>query len=397
MTVFDLVAFADLHIGGRWDTIDPTNDILAQLDEILSQVKPGGTVINLGDTFHSNTPYPHHYQEIFRRYIKVLVERKVNIITLEGNHDHKGRSEKGSALDPFLEISGCGMVIKERPTPVDIGNAVLVAVPHMTPDEMKNNKSYLAEQLQEGRNRCDGKRPLIGLCHLDIPGAVPGAEKFVMTKSPGSLPMDMPELAYPDIWLAGHIHKPQEVPIRHSDGKRITIVGSPVRHDFSERGDEKRFIGIEFMYLASTNPADQRIHPKMLSVPLQCQELVKLELDFTDPNPMAYAQATYEQIMQGQFPLKEGSLVWVEVRITDEEYVTKDFLKLEQQLQKHSRLVRKISPTIVRSRDFRMKELSTAKSDEEVATEYFRSRKRGDVDWLVNKATEIIQRVRAKQ
>lgn len=368
------LALADLHVGGCWDRLDRTDDVFKVLDEqvlpLLRKMQSDGVrLINLGDLFHTNDPTPRQTARMIAFYQR-LEGASIPSITLEGNHDHKGRSEKGSAIEPLLEVQLThAMFVHRQPRFID----GFLAIPHM-------NAQDLAACLPDVLAQLDQQvEPLIGLCHLDLPGVAAGAERLVMRHQPGALPqqlIDHPKIRY---WLCGHIHKPQIV------GK-LVVVGSLLQNDFSEVGEAKHLI-----------VGDGEGTSVVL---IECQQLRQIDLDFTDPQRKDKSEEAYQALLARRYDapslgINQADIVKITVRISDEDYVGRDFRGIEDDLAKHCRLLYRISPTIVRTREYRMRQLDQAKTDEEIATEYLAARARKDRQDLTAKAVQAIQEGRA--
>lgn len=374
---------SDLHIGGKWDRLDRTDDIFKILDGIVQKAVDEGHrfIINLGDTFHNNSPTPRHNAAVIGFYHK-LEKLGIQSITLEGNHDHRGRSEKGSAIEPFYEIDFkhaqyVSAIACIKYMTFDGIKYPFLCIPHLPDHALEVNLGAIAKMLEQDPG---GVHP-IGLCHLDVDGAEVGAERHVLRHRPATLPTQLlnhPQIAF---WLGGHIHRPQNI-----HATRMCIVGSILQHDFGEVGEQKRCIELKL------NPPEIT---RTFSLPHPL--LKKLDLDFTDPSRAEQSQTVYDLVMGcefGNLDISSGDIVKVDVRITDEQYSTKDFPKFEANLNNHCRLVKKLSPTIVRSRDYRMKELSDLKTDEEIVSDYLNARARGDVDVLKTMALEVVEEVK---
>jgi len=297
------------------------------------------------------------------------------MIVLEGNHDHRGKSEKGSALDPFREISLPHVRFVSGspvyPSNLQVLGQRFLAIPHVSTEVLDREMSGILEDLNKAT------APVIGLCHLEIAGATMGVESYMIRHRPGVLPLELichPKIAF---WLAGHIHKPQIL----VDG-RVVVVGSLIQHDFGEAGEEKRFVTIQ-----GNPPSIRQTH----RVPGPC--LKKLELDFTDPSQEAQTREAHHLLTSGQFrslDLVENDLVQINVRVTEEEHAKLDFTKIEKRLRTYCRLPRPITPTIVRSREYRMKSLVQTKPDVEIAADYIWSRARQDAEEIIKKAESVI-------
>jgi len=387
------LALTDFHVGGRWDKLDRTDDVFRVLDEQVLPIFESGQAthfINLGDTFHTNDPTPRQIARVIAFYQK-LDKLGIPSVTLEGNHDHKGRSDKGSALEPLFEVRlqharficearrplakpGIPYVFQWPELEVRERAQHFVAIPHMDAAGLAEHLPGILERL----NDLESDHPVIGLCHLDLRGAAVGVERLVMRHQPAALPQELIDHPKIGFWLAGHIHKPQEL-------GRVTVVGSLLQNDFGEAADTKH------MLLISKDGTS--------IIPTACPQLRHLDMDFTDAAVRENAEQVYKFLMAADYThlgVQAGDVVKVTVRISDEDYVGRDFRMIEEQLAGHCRMVYRISPTVIRTREYRMRQLNQQQSDEEIATQYIQARARKDKEELTKMATESIQEVRAK-
>lgn len=380
----DGLVYADPHIGGKWEKLDRTDDIIARMEWLTDvAIKDKlGYVINLGDTFHTNDPTPRQIARVIAYYQR-LEQAGIRSITLEGNHDHRGRSEKGSAIEPLQEVGFQHAAFVANRYEIHVTNAefqhqpyYFLALPHLTADELA---TQLPEMLAELDKLPEG---VIGLCHLDLAGAEHGAEKFVLRHQPGPLPAELinhPKIAF---WLAGHIHKPQEL---HNN--RVVVVGSILQHDFGEFGEMKRF------FLIAGSP------PRFVNtLPTGGPQLRQINLDFTDNQQRVDMEQRYTWLCAPDYAslgINKGDIVKIQVRISDEEYVGTNFPRIEELLEQHGIVLgRRISPVIIRSREYRMRELQEDLSDEEIVERYVKARARKDQEQLIEMANTMIQGAR---
>ncbi len=375
----DGLVYADPHIGGKWEKLDRTDDIIARMEWLTEVAIKDGLkyVINLGDTFHTNNPTPRQTARVIAHYQR-LEKAGVRSITLEGNHDHRGRSEKGSAIEPLQEVGfKHASFVSNHYIILQNEGQYFLALPHLTTEE-------LSVQVPKILSELDGVCPegVIGLCHLDLKGAEQGSEKFVLRHQPGPLPDELihhPKIAF---WLAGHIHKPQEL---HNN--RVVVVGSILQHDFGEFGEIKRF------FLIAGNP------PRFVeTLPTGGPQLRQIDLDFTDNQQREATEKQYEQLLAPDYMalgIDKGDIVKVPVRISDEDYVGRNFPRIEELMEENGiTLARRISPIIIRSREYRMRELQEDLSDEEITEKYIKARARKDQDQLIEMAHAMIQEAR---
>lgn len=200
---------ADLHIKesyrGREVRLEDFDTLLQELGSIC-QNNSIERIIILGDFFHSLSPF---IRKDTLQYGKTFVRNLLPIspvLILTGNHDlFRGRS--------YLDVlSEEGVDVISEPAIIEMDGCKMGFIP------------YGYEQLAKEISR----EVDVTLMHADIKDAVLSTGK-VMEEGISSH-----ELLSPFVFN-GHIHKPQKV-------GNIICVGSPMQHDFSESGENKRII-----------------------------------------------------------------------------------------------------------------------------------------------------------
>ncbi|MBT9130220.1 MAG: Nuclease SbcCD subunit D [candidate division WS2 bacterium] len=251
------VHLADLHLGKEWYGIDRTLDIINCFDQVTDFIKQEKVPLLLiaGDIFDKKLPSGDALESFFSR-IKILLEQKVKIVMITGNHDwnklHEVFSIIGSS-NPYLRIST--RVNKESPVMV-LSEPEVQIIPFPYPDrgrlegEVYQSQGPLnisakvsalfGDYLKRAKSHLNNKLPSILIAHIGVENGLLSSERMLSLE-------DEPLLSLRDIpsWTTynafGHLHRKQEI-------RRDTpsfYAGSLDKLDFSETDDEKGFFYVK--------------------------------------------------------------------------------------------------------------------------------------------------------
>jgi len=251
------VHLADLHLGKEWYGIDRTLDIISCFDQVTDFIKQEKVPLLLiaGDIFDKKLPSGEALESFFSR-IKNLLEQKVKVVMITGNHDwnklHEVFSIIGSS-NPYLRI--LTRVNKESPIMV-LNEPEVQIIPFPYPDrgrlegEVYQSQGPLnisakvsamfGDYLKRAKGYLNKKLPSILIAHIGVENGLLSSERILSLE-------DEPLLSQSDIpsWTTynafGHLHRKQEI---RCDTPSF-YAGSLERLDFSETDDEKGFFYVE--------------------------------------------------------------------------------------------------------------------------------------------------------
>lgn len=262
---------ADLHLGvRRIDRYDSNGlnvmikDFLDTLDEMVEYAiypdADGFPYIDIfliaGDIYQHPAPSPTLEQHFAQR-VKKLIEHKVQVVIIPGNHDKPITTTKSDPLQIFriLEINGCHVFGKPelKTIKVNRGEIEVLGFPYVSFKTLFAKFKYqnFSEKeigdkyqdlvrtiiLKHGKKASQDRLTLL-MAHMHVLGATIGFERpLTMTTEPMLTPTS---LLFPncDLVCLGHIHKHQTV-YQHP---LVLYSGSPQRCDFGEENDKKGFI-----------------------------------------------------------------------------------------------------------------------------------------------------------
>lgn len=251
------VHIADLHLGKEWYGIDRTPGIINCFDQVTDFIKQEKVPLLLiaGDIFDKKLPSGEALESFFSR-IKTLLEQKVKIVMITGNHDWNKLHEVFSIIaisNPYLKI--LTRVNKEYPVMV-LNEPEVQIIPFPYPDRGRLEgeiyhaqgslnisakvSALFGDYLIRAKSHLNNKLPSILLAHIGVENGLLSSERMLSLE-------DEPLLAQRDIpsWTTynafGHLHRKQEI---RCDTPSF-YAGSLERLDFSETDHEKGFFYVE--------------------------------------------------------------------------------------------------------------------------------------------------------
>ncbi|MHA1665599.1 MAG: metallophosphoesterase family protein [Candidatus Njordarchaeales archaeon] len=275
-----IIHTADLHLGvSSFPGIDPHTGLKARwIDHInaFRQVVDFAVqndvdfFIMAGDIFHRTNPTPDLYK-LLGAELKRLVDARIHVIMIPGNHDRPKTLKRATPLDTFSVFDLDYIHMSKNPATLNLTGksgekATFILFPFvhqiffveklkekLSPEELEElNEEQEREAYADSINKTikrmllkkheDSKFTFL-VAHLTVSGAKFGAERrFIYYHEWSILPYQLAEPGIDYIAL-GHIHKHQEV--ASPNGIPIVYSGSLERVDFSESKEDKGFILIE--------------------------------------------------------------------------------------------------------------------------------------------------------
>ena len=228
-----------------------------------------------GDIFQSTHPRGWLLHE-FARFIRVLVENRVQVVAIAGNHDQPRVVDSSTHLDALAELKIRGFHYVRRPTAIELEGAYsgrrvrFICLPYVHPTLTKEGAldTMAYERMVESKLRELAEEPsadyTVTVAHFLVYGAKEGSERLLrpgVYEAPVSPRIfTLPSVSYTAL---GHVHKHQEV------ARRAFYSGSIERVNFGEASEEKGFIVVE----------EERGELKPRFSPLPCRKMVSLSVD----------------------------------------------------------------------------------------------------------------------
>ena len=223
-----ILLFSDIHFHNwsQFSTILPSGrnsrlqDTVNVVNDIYNHVVDKGItdVVFLGDLFHSRTKIDIDVYDAAWKAMQQLAQG-ANLYLLMGNHDSHNRNADVHSLEPFKEFAE----VIDEPCRHTIGGYDIEAIPWMA------DKADFCKAADEAESAD------ILIMHQDVKGGLLSSG----IRSNGDLGTeDIQTEKYTKVFM-GDYHKPQYLP------PNMYYVGSPLQHNFGERGEEKSFVVCE--------------------------------------------------------------------------------------------------------------------------------------------------------
>jgi exonuclease SbcD len=233
-------------------------------------------VIFTGDAYRSCDPSPTHQRELALR-IKKLVDAKIPIIMIPGNHDTPVSFGKASSLDIFGTLGLENIHVVRKPDILRIktksGEIQVACLPwpsrnmllpkdeyrKLSADELTRRVEEICSGIiSDFADKIDPDIPSVLAAHLVTGGAVySGSERSAMIGDDPTILTGV--LANPafDYVALGHIHRFQDL---NPNGKPpVVYSGSIDRVDFSESEEEKGFCIVDIKDRSATTQGGNRL------------------------------------------------------------------------------------------------------------------------------------------
>lgn len=240
---------SDLHIGLRLCEVSMNGEIVHLLDEIteIAQRENCDAVVIAGDIYDRANPSAEA-SAVFDRFITGLVQKKITVLAVSGNHDSPERvaylskltEECGVHLSPVFDGEIHSVKFKD-----DFGDVVFWLLPFVRPVNVRGVREDFTgatyhdamAALTDGVNADPDARHVMVTHQFVIPGGSPekipeDAEDHAIAGGIGAVGADVfGKFAYTAL---GHLHRPYFV-----GSERVNYSGSPVKCSFNEANDEK--------------------------------------------------------------------------------------------------------------------------------------------------------------
>jgi DNA repair protein SbcD/Mre11 len=285
-----LLHTADWHLGARLVERERLSEQAVFLDwviEVLRSERIEALLVS-GDVFDAANP-PQEAVAVYFDFLKRLADLKsVKAVITGGNHDSASHLNAPRELLKRFEVHVFGQA---GANVVDLGGAVVAAVPFLRERDLREVgagvtmgavqeqvkgaiREHYAGQLVACR-AVAGARPVIAMGHLTVLGAVTSeSERDIHVGNLGAVGADV--FAGFDYTALGHLHRPQKV--AGLEGVRYS--GSPIALSFSEAGDAKSVVVVDFPEASAEGGrqrnADRGMEIEVMAVPVS-RSLVRVK------------------------------------------------------------------------------------------------------------------------
>lgn len=251
-----IIHTGDWHIGkivNEFSMIEDQKIVLKQLINIIKEEKPNALII-AGDLYDRSIPPVEAVELLDKIFSKILLELKVPILAIAGNHDSPERLSFGSKIltEKGLHIAGSfdkkNKKVKKVVLKSNNENFNFYLLPYCDPKEVKHvfeedkvsthddAMRVLVDTIKKDLNK-DEKNILITHAYTNF---VNGDINLEFSESERPLSIGGTDLVNADYFseftytALGHLHKPQKV-----RDNRIRYSGSLLKYSFSEVNHKK--------------------------------------------------------------------------------------------------------------------------------------------------------------
>ncbi len=238
---------ADWHLGKSLrghPLIDDQEYILREFLRLIKDVKPDA-IIMAGDVYDRALP-PVEATELLNEVLtKIVLEEKVKVLMIAGNHDSGGRLDFGNALFERSGLFVRGTADRELKPVVlndEYGEIYFSLIPYFDPTEAQHifniserptfDEANFAAVTAARKHIPQGKRS-VAAAHLFMVGGVSGeSERSLAVGGAGNVsPQWFADFNYTAL---GHLHAPQRV-----GADKIRYSGSLLKYSFDEVNQKK--------------------------------------------------------------------------------------------------------------------------------------------------------------
>ncbi len=306
---------SDWHLGRLFHGVNLTEDqrhVLLQLLEVVRDEKPDALLV-AGDIYDRAVPPPEAVDLLDEIFTKLLLELRVPVVVIAGNHDSPNRLGFASKMLSSHNLWVCGnlpatlapLVLNDQHGPVDI-----FSLPYAEPSMVRQwlgQEATLTHQsamdaLISRLPRTQGRRSVL-MAHAFVAGGR-GCESERPLSVGGSGAVEASCFDGFDYVALGHLHAPQSM----GDGI-IQYSGSPLQYSFDEAHHHKSVSLVEMDQAGKVATRRVALSPKRKVRRLRdtferlCQLGLEdaaredyLEITYTDESPILDVMARLRQV-----------------------------------------------------------------------------------------------------
>lgn len=304
---------SDLHIGKRvheFSMLEGQKYILNQILQAADQEHLDGVLL-AGDIYDKAVPTAEAVQ-VFDRFLQGLVERRIPVFLINGNHDSAERlafgaswmGKSGIHIAPLYDGSVQTIRMEDA-----YGVVCIHLLPFLRPalvrhafetraEEVVDYPSALALAMSQVKLNPEERNILVA--HQFVTGALRCDSEELQAGTIDQIPVSLFDAF--DYVALGHIHSPQKV-----GRETVRYCGTPLKYSFSEAGQEKSITVVELLEKSNTKVRTIALHP--------LHDLRKIK-------------GTYLEVTARSFYENSSCEDYLQVTLTDEEDVVDGLAKL---------------------------------------------------------------------
>lgn len=260
---------SDWHLGRIFHGVHLTEDqsyILEQLIELIKERKPD-VILVAGDIFDRSVPPVDAVNLLDDTLSKILMDYKIPIIAISGNHDSPDRVDFGSRLMEESKLHICGRFNRDlRPVAVEdkFGQVYFYPLPYVEPAVVRENMGIEIHSHDEAmhvlieniKNTMNINKRNVLITHTFAAGGEASESERPLSIG-GSSVVDAAYFNDFNYAALGHLHRPQRV-----GGENIRYSGSLMKYSFSEANQKKHIPIVDMDEKGNVNVETVELKPR---------------------------------------------------------------------------------------------------------------------------------------
>lgn len=303
---------ADIHFGmENYGRLDPTSGLNRRLLDFSRSVHLAidyalehevHLAIFAGDIYKNRDPEPS-WQRAFAQSVQRLVDARVPVVILVGNHDIPNTLGKAHAVEIFETLKLPLVTVIDQPSlhciDTTAGTVQVAGFPYMARSFVLSREQYrdlslpevlqlmvakAEEILRALAQQVDARFPAILTLHGSISNAILSSEQSIMMVGHDPvIPLSAVADAAWDYVALGHIHRHQD--LHNGVHPPVVYAGSIERIDFGEEQEEKGFVWAQV----------EKGHTTYSFIPVPARRFLTLRLDAQHADPYDLLDQALEQ------------------------------------------------------------------------------------------------------
>jgi len=237
-----VLIFSDIHIHPHKKSVERLEDCIKVLDWVFETAESNGiqNIVFLGDLFHDRQKIDVlTYQKTFEIFEKHLLNKKINLYLLLGNHDlwHNQKWDV-SSVNPLRNLPGVTVI--NEPCVKSISEDYLFGFLPYTHNPIEDLKKVEKDWEKQSKAKKISPPKILG-AHIAVDGALWNVKHGTTAEVAIEHDGDMIKVG-PDIFsdwdrvFLGHYHAEQKLT------KNVEYIGSPLQLSFGEAFQDKQIM-----------------------------------------------------------------------------------------------------------------------------------------------------------
>ncbi len=197
---------------------------------VLMKEKGFNRLVHGGDVFDSRKSQTMPIQQTFRKILRDLYNKRIEVHCIPGNHDKTDYNSEESFLDVYEHNPN--FYLYRTPQLLVLPDVVVGFMPFFSDDLYSDYYQDLLTQMEDELSEVEKSKPKVLITHIGIDGVKMNNGSRQKSSIKYSIFSDFTKV------LVGHFHD------RSTYGKNVIYTGSAYQHNFGENEDK----GVVFVY-----------------------------------------------------------------------------------------------------------------------------------------------------